>query len=163
MKQDKERASKFNVGKDKTTRSYDGIVFDSAVEMKFYVEVVCPLLESGEIIKTERQKSYTLQPSFMRDGKKIKAIEYKADFYLEYADGREQIIDIKGHPDAGALLKRKMFWYVYPDKEYIWLGYSKIDGGWVTYETIKDGRKKRKKLKQQENKEKQENVKSRKQ
>ncbi len=146
--------SKFNVGKDKTDRTYDGIVFDSSVEMRYYRDVVLPKIEDGTIVKCDRQKRYILQPSFLHEGKKIQPIEYKADFYLVYADGREQVIDIKGCPDAVAILKRKLFWYVHPNVEYIWIGYSQIDGGFVSYETIKAGRKERKKLKNAKAKEK---------
>ena len=75
----------------------------------------------------------------------MQPIEYKADFFIIFKDGREQVIDIKGCPDAVAKMKRKMFWFVYPNIEYLWIGYSKLDGGWVTYETIQAGRKQRKK------------------
>lgn len=147
------RESKFNVGKDKTDRTYDGIVFDSSVEMKYYRDVILPEIETGHIVKYERQKKYILQPSYTHNGKKVQPIEYKADYYVVFADGREQVIDIKGCPDAVAKLKRKLFWYVYPDIDYIWIGYSKVDGGWVTYETIQNGRKERRKLKKAKAKE----------
>ena len=136
-----ERTSKFNVGKDKTDRTFDGIVFDSSVEMRYYAEVILPGVEDGSILKFERQKKYILQPSYTHYGKKVHPIEYKADFYVVYADGV-------------AKLKRKMFWYVYPNIEYVWIGFSKIDGGWTTYEAIQSGRKERKKLKQAKAKEK---------
>lgn len=147
--------SKYNVGKQTDDRTYDGIVFDSAVEMKFYRDVVIPRMQTGEIAKCERQKRYVLQPAFYHEGKKIQAIEYKADFYIVDRNGKETTIDIKGCPDAVAKLKRKMFWYTYPNIDYIWVGYSNPDGGWTTYETIIAGRKQRKKLKQKlkENKE----------
>ena len=148
------RESKFNVGKDKADRTFDGIVFDSTVEMRYYAEVVLPGVEDGSILKFERQKKYILQPSYTHCGKKVQPIEYKADFYVVYADGREQVIDIKGCPDAVAKLKRKLFWYVCPNIEYVWIGYSKIDGGWTTYERkkkIKQAKAKEKKDEQQEN------------
>lgn len=140
--------SKYNVGKQTDSRSYNGIVFDSAVEMKFYRDVVIPLIHSGDILKCERQKRYVLQPSFFHNGKKIQSIEYKADFYIVDCNGKETTIDIKGCPDAVAKLKRKMFWCIYPNINYIWVGYSALDGGWTTYESIIAGRKQRKKLKQ---------------
>lgn len=143
----KAERSKYNVGKKTDDRTYDGIVFDSAVEMKFYRDVVLPKMSTGEIIKCERQKKYILQPPFVHAGRKIQPIEYKADFYLVDKNGKETTIDIKGCPDAVAKLKRKMFWFTYPNIDYIWVGYSKIDNGWATYETIVAGRKQRKKNK----------------
>lgn len=140
-----ERRSKFNVGKDKGDREFDGIIFDSAIEMKYYRDVVLPAFSAGEITHFEMQKKYILQPKFKRNNKNVQPIEYKADFFIIFKDGREQVIDIKGCPDAVAKMKRKMFWFVYPNIEYLWIGYSKLDGGWVTYETIQAGRKQRKK------------------
>lgn len=149
--------TKYNVGKKACDRTYDGIVFDSAVEMKYYRDVILPAVESGEITRYEMQKKYILQPAFIRNGKKTQAIEYKADFYTVAKDGKETVIDIKGCPDNVAKLKRKMFWYIYPDLDYVWLGFSKIDGGWTTYEAIKTGRKQRKKEKARKLKENEEN------
>ena len=76
----KPRSNKYNVGK-KTERIYDGIVFDSKMEMDYYIEKILPSLESGEIKSFERQKRFLLQPDFKRDGKSIRKIEYVADFY----------------------------------------------------------------------------------
>lgn len=113
------------------------------------------MMRDGIIVKCERQKRYILQPAFTHCNKKVQPIEYKADFYTIDKDGNETTIDIKGCPDSVAKLKRKMFWYIYPNINYIWIGYSKSDGGWVAYESIISGRKQRKKMKERlkENKE----------
>lgn len=139
--------NKYNVKKDATDRTYGDTVFDSSVEMKFYRDVVIPRLQDKTIVRCERQKRYTLQPQYTHNGKKILPIEYKADFYIVDAAGKETVIDIKGFPDAVALLKRKMFWYLYPNIEYVWVSYSRTDGGWCTYEKILEGRRQRKKMK----------------
>lgn len=136
--------SKFNVDKDKEKRSYDGIVFDSKLEMEYYRDVLCPKVESGEVTYYELQKYYELQQGFSRNGKKVLPIIYKADFYIEYADGRIEVIDIKGCPDSVAKLKRKMFWLKYPELDYIWLTHSKKWGGWLSYDECKELRKKAK-------------------
>lgn len=113
--------------------------------MKFYRDYVEPKIETGEIIRCERQVKYELQPSFKRNGKTILAINYVADFVLYFFDGRQIIYDVKGNPDNIALLKRKLFWYRYPNLDYRWICYSSVDGGWVEYEIVKQGRKERKK------------------
>lgn len=138
------KETKFNVSRDTEKRSCDGIVFDSVVEMKYYRDVILPQVESGEIKFFERQKPYVLQPKFTREGKTVNPIVYVADFFIRYADGSEVVIDIKGCPDATAKLKRKMFWYAYPDTKYEWICYSLVDGGWCTFETVRAGRRKRK-------------------
>ena len=140
--------SKYNVDSDKDKRTYDGIVFDSVVEMKYYRDVILPCVGSGKIKLVELQKQFVLQPKFIHEGKNVLAITYVADFYIEYNDGKCEVIDVKGMPDSVAKIKRKMFWYVYPEITYRWVSYSKIDGGWVEYEYLVEQRKKRKKGKQ---------------
>lgn len=139
--------SKYNVDQNVDGRTCDGIVFDSAIEMRYYQEVVLPGVESGEITSFELQKKYELQPAFQHDAKKVQAINYIADFVLTFADGQIKVIDTKGFPDATAKLKRKLFWYHYPDLDYEWVSYSKIDGGWVPYEKLVQLRKERRKSK----------------
>lgn len=134
------RKSKFNVEKDIAKRTYDGIVFDSALEMKYYRDVVCPKKESGDIVSCELQKPYELQPKFTHDGFNVQPIKYVADFFIIYKDGREEVIDTKGYADTTAIIKRKMFWYHYPDIVYKWITYSAIDGGWTDYEVVKKRR-----------------------
>ncbi len=141
--------SKFNVDKDKAKRTCNGIVFDSELEMKYYRDVVLPGVESGRIKYYELQKPYELQPKFVHDGKIVQPIKYVADFYIEYADGSSEVIDTKGIPDSTAIIKRKMFWYVYPDIKYIWVTWSKIDGGWCSYEYVKQQRNLRRKNKKE--------------
>lgn len=150
--------TKFNVDKDTSKRTYDGIVFDSIMEMKYYRDVLRPLVESGDVVKYELQKPYELQPKFEHDSKKVNAITYVADFFIVYKDGKEVVIDIKGCPDSVALLKRKLFWYKYPNVQYDWICYSCIDGGWCSYEYVKKQRALRKKLKKQKLAEQKEDV-----
>ena len=145
---DKLERSKYNVSIDELEkRTYDGIVFASILEMRYYRDVLCPLRESGDIISCELQKPYELQPSFIHDGKTVRAITYVADFFVRYKDGREEIIDTKGMPDSAAKLKRKMFWFRYPTATYRWVGFSQIDGGWCDYDYIKKQRAERKRKK----------------
>jgi len=142
--------SKFHVDisdKGKEKRTYKGNTYDSLTEMKFYRDYVEPKIDSGEIISCEQQVKYELQSSFKHEGKTILAINYVADFVLSFFDGKEIIYDVKGCPDNIALLKRKLFWYKYPNLDYRWICLSQIDGGWVDYETVKQGRKERKRNK----------------
>jgi hypothetical protein len=144
------KRSKFNVDtsdKGKIKRTYNNIIFDSEVEMKAYRDYLFPLLEKNEITRLELQPKFQLQPKFEKNGKKVMAINYVADFEIEYKDGRVEVLDIKGMATSDAKIKRKMFDYVYPDKTLLWISYSKIDGGWVEVEKIEKGRKERKKAK----------------
>lgn len=145
------RRSKYNVSEDKSKRTYDGIVFDSEVEMRFYRDFLLPKYKIKEISKFELQKPYSLQPAFNHEGKKIKSITYVADFYIEWANGVKEAIDIKGFPDSVAKIKRKMMWYLYPDLKFTWYVYSKIDGGFCTYEYVQKQRTIRRKQKKKKN------------
>ena len=129
------------------------------MEMRYYRDVILPHTRSGDITHYELQKPYTLQPKFTRGGKTIQPITYVADFYIEYSDGHIEVIDTKGCPDSVAKLKRKMFWYAFPDINYRWICYSKIDGneingGWCDYEYEKEQRKIRKEAKKKAKEEK---------
>lgn len=126
--------SKFNVDKDKERRTHNGITFDSQLEMKYYRDVLLPKVESGEIIKYELQKKYILQDGFERNGKRVLPVTYVADFYIEYSDGHIEVIDTKGCPDSVAKIKRKLFWFKYPDIDYQWVSYIKKFGGWGSYD-----------------------------
>ena len=137
--------SKFNVSKNTASRTYNGIVFDSGMEMKYYRDVVLPQAGSGEILEYELQKPYTLQPKFIRDNKTVQPIIYVADFFIRCKDGSEAVIDVKGCPDNTAKLKRKLFWYNYPDIDYRWVCLSVIDGGWRDYSYVEKQRGERKK------------------
>lgn len=129
--------SKFNVDSDLIKRTYDEIVFDSKLEMRYYRDVIRPKMDSGDIIHCELQKPYELQPKFVHDGRTVQPIKYIADFFVRYKDGSEEVIDTKGYPDTTAIIKRKMFWYKYPDTTYRWITWIKKFGGWVEYDEYK--------------------------
>lgn len=139
--------TKFNVDKSTEQRTIDGIVFDSVLELRYYRDVILPLVESGEVVEYELQKPYELQPKFVHDGRTVQAIKYVADFYVKYRDGHEEVIDIKGYADATALLKRKLFWYTFPEKNYKWISWSLKDGGFLLYEDLQKLRSERRKAK----------------
>lgn len=139
--------SKYNVDKDTEKRTCNGIVFDSVLEMRYYRDIVLPGVESGNVKKYELQKKYVLIDGFQRNGKRVLPITYVADFYVEYADGHIQVVDIKGMPDTTAKLKRKLFWYVYPDIDYVWITYVKKYGGWGLYDDFAKRRRDEKRAK----------------
>lgn len=130
--------SKYHVGR-KVNREYKGITYDSTQEMEFYRDYLEPKLESGEITDVQRQVKYVLQPEYKHDGKKVREIDYVADYVVTDAKGQVIVYDVKGYADAQAKLKRKMFWYVYPDLPYIWVAFDSASKRWTTWE---DARKK---------------------
>ena len=82
----------------------------------------------------ELQKPFELQPKFHNGKKTVQPIVYVADFYIKYRDGKSEVIDTKGCADSAAKMKRKMFWYHYPDMTYRWITYVIKFGGWIDYD-----------------------------
>lgn len=149
----KRKRSKYHVDNTKKgieKRTYDGVVYDSLTEMRFVTEWILPKVESGEIIRWERQVPFILQEGFVRNNKKVLPIKYISDFIVYWKDGTRTIFDVKGLPDAISKLKRKIFWKRYPDEEYIWMCRNIKFGDeshWITYEKLEAKRKAEKKAK----------------
>jgi hypothetical protein len=122
------------------------------MEMRYYKEIIKPKLESGEIIKYESQVQYELLPAFIYNGQKFEAIHYKSDFNIYYSDGNIEVIDVKGLAKPLDIIKRKLLLYRYPNINFKWVCFSKIDSGWCDYEFVKKARAKRKKEKLKEKK-----------
>ena len=92
----------------------DGIKFDSEMESHYYIYLK-HLKEIGEIVDFVLQPTYLLQEGFNLNGKRIRAITYKADFKVIYKDGHEEVIDVKGKLTEEFKIKRKMLLYRYRD------------------------------------------------
>ena len=90
----------------------DGIVFDSKKEALRYQDL--KVLERVGLIKELiLQPKFVLQESFVKDGKKIRAIHYIADFI--YIEGEKTVVeDVKGYRKVPVyLIKKKLFEYKY--------------------------------------------------
>ena len=123
----------------------DQIRFDSQEESRFY-ELLKRMKANGEILNFELQPKYLLQPAFKYNGKTVRAITYTADFLIYHNDGTEEVVDIKGMETQQGLMRRKMFWYKYPDLKLTWLSRSIKYGdenGWIDYDALKRKRKQR--------------------
>lgn len=146
---------KYNIDtskKGKQNRTYKSVVYDSKTEMEYFIQVIEPLMKSGEIKHCERQVRFELQPTFKHEGKTIRRVDYNSDFVVTFKDGRKEIIEIKGLADQTSKLKRKMFHYKFPEETLKWISYSKMDGGWVDYDELVRLRRERKKARVAENK-----------
>ena len=92
----------------------DGIKFDSEMESHYYIYLK-HLKEIGEVVDFEIQPTFLLREGFNLNGKRIRAITYKADFKVIYKDGHEEVIDVKGKLTEEFKIKRKMLLYKYRD------------------------------------------------
>lgn len=110
MGQKKPKKSKYSNKKSVV----DGITFDSKKEAEYYCSL--KLLKRAGIVKEiELQPKFILQEKFKKNGKTHRAITYIADFKVTYADGKVEIVDVKGMETDVFKLKKKMFEYQYPD------------------------------------------------
>lgn len=92
----------------------DGITFDSKAEAARYCEL--KLLERQGIIEDLRlQPRFRLQDGFTAsDGKKIRPLDYVADF--SYTDGAKKVVeDVKGVKTDAYKIKKKLFLKKYPE------------------------------------------------
>jgi len=139
--------SKFNVNtskKAKEKRTLNGHTFDSDIEYKFYVYILSQ--QEEELIKEIIiQPKFELQQKYEKLGKKVRPIQYIADFQIEYTNGEIVVFDVKGMVTPEFKLKRKIFDYIFPDKVLRCVNWSRLDGGWCDIEDIEKGRKLRKK------------------
>lgn len=93
----------------------DGIKFSSQKEARRYMELKL-MKQAGIVRDFEMQPKYLLQDAFRKNGKLIRAIYYIADFKVTYADGREEIEDVKGaYMTEVFKLKWKIWDKRYPD------------------------------------------------
>lgn len=89
----------------------DGIKFDSQKESNRYL-LLKDKIKHNEISDLRLQVKFELQPSYVINGRTIRAISYIADFV--YNEGGKEIIeDTKGFRTEVYKLKKKMFEYKY--------------------------------------------------
>ena len=99
----------------------DGITFDSKLEADYYCHLKL-LQKAGEVTDFQCQVRFPLLEPFEKNGKKYRGIDYIADFVVTYADGRQEIIDTKGHKTDVYRIKKKWFEAKYPDLTIIEVG-----------------------------------------
>jgi hypothetical protein len=100
----------------KEARTIDNITFDSQAEARRYTELKA-LERVGSVTDIELQPEYELQPAFEHNGKRERAIKYRADFRYKI-HGKEIVEDVKGHRTEVYKLKRKLLLSRYPDIDF---------------------------------------------
>ena len=96
-----------------------GHTFDSRREAEIYLDLLSRK-QAGEIVRIGFQPQYTLLEGFRDNtGKKQGPITYKADFFVAYADGRNEVIEVKGVRTRDYLLRKKMFLHMMRETDII--------------------------------------------
>lgn len=95
----------------------DGHRFPSRLEGKRYLELK-EMVQNGKIKDLELQPVFLLVPSFKKNDKTYRKIEYIADFrYYDIEKDKIIIEDTKGVETDVFKIKHKLFEYQYPDLE----------------------------------------------
>ena len=109
------KANKYHARKTTVYRR----TFDSKREAEVYLELLAQQ-QAGEIVRIGFQPSYTLLAGFKDNtGKNQKPITYTADFFVTYADGHSEVIEVKGVRTRDYLLRKKLFLYMMRDTDII--------------------------------------------
>ena len=96
-----------------------GHTFASRREAEIYLDLLSRK-QHGEIVCIRLQPSYTLLGAFTdNQGNKQRPITYTADFFVTYADGHSEVIEVKGVRTRDYLLRKKLFLYVMRKKDII--------------------------------------------
>ncbi|AOH47475.1 hypothetical protein BCS37_03010 [Selenomonas sp. oral taxon 920] len=96
-----------------------GHTFDSKREAEVYLELLAQK-QAGEIVRIGFQPSYTLLEGFKDNmGKNQKPITYTADFFVTFADGHSEVIEVKGVRTRDYLLRKKLFLHMMRDTDIV--------------------------------------------
>lgn len=115
LRTQRKKANKYNARK---TTVY-GRTFDSKREAEVYLALL-EQKQRGRIVRISFQPSYTLLAAFRdNEGKKQRPITYTADFFVAYADGHHEVIEVKGVRTRDYLLRRKLFLYAMRETDIV--------------------------------------------
>ena len=96
-----------------------GHEFDSKREAEIYLDLLSRK-QAGEVLRIGLQPQYTLLEGFTdNQGNRQKAITYTADFFVTFADGHSEVIEVKGMRTRDYLLRKKMFLHMMRDTDII--------------------------------------------
>ena len=111
----RKKANKYNARKTTVC----GHMFDSRREAEIYLDLLSRK-QHGEIIRIGLQPSYTLLEGFKDNtGKNQKPITYTADFFVTYADGHSEVIEVKGVRTRDYQLRKKLFLHMMRETDIV--------------------------------------------
>lgn len=111
----RKKANKYNARKTTVC----GHTFDSKREAEIYLDLLSRK-QHGEVLRIGFQPQYTILEGFRDNtGKKQRPITYTADFFVAYADGRNEVIEVKGVRTRDYLLRKKLFLHMMRDTDIV--------------------------------------------
>lgn len=103
--------SKYNAKKVKI----DGHTFPSKKEAHRYLELKT-LENEGEISHLSLQPKFRLLDPITHNGKKVREVDYTADFYYMDNEGREIVEEVKGYRTPDYVIRMKLFIHKYGER-----------------------------------------------
>ena len=91
------------------------------------------------------QQSFLITPSYKKNGKTIRKMEYLADFVIQYPDCSTRVIDVKGIETDVFKMKKKLVEYMYPDVTIECVRWVPKESKWMTLKEYKKYTKNKKK------------------
>ncbi len=126
------------------------VTFDSEEEAEFYYYLRDKQL-AGEVKTIRLHPRLELFPKITVDGRVQDKIVLTPDFFVEYSDGRQEYIDVKGMSNEAGDLRRRLYNYCatlttrpYYGVPLRWVSTSFKYGdkdGWVDYDILQQKRK----------------------
>ena len=111
----RKKANKYNARKTTVC----GNTFDSRREAEIYLDLLSRK-QAGEVLRIGLQPQYTLLEGFRDNtGKNQKPITYTADFFVTYADGHSEVIEVKGVRTRDYVLRKKLFLHMMRETDII--------------------------------------------
>ena len=118
--------------------------FDSLNESRYYIKLLQEK-KAGIIKSFEMQQSFLITPSYKKNGKTIRKMEYLADFVIQYPDGSTRVIDVKGVETDVFKMKKKLVEYMYPDVTIECVRWVPKESKWMTLKEYKEYTRNKKK------------------
>lgn len=88
-------------------------IFDSRLESR-YADQLDLMIRAKVIVGYKRQKEFIL---YGKNGHRV--CRHRVDFLVEYPDGHQQAVEVKGFPTAEWRIKRELFKDNYPELNYL--------------------------------------------
>lgn len=123
------------------------INFDSIMEAEYYLYLLEQKAKKN-IKSFDMQVSFDLLPKKKNKftGKTILPVKYIADFVITDKSGIIKVVDIKGRETADFKLKKKMFFYFYPDLDFRCVQWDGTQQAWRDLDDINKDRRARKRI-----------------
>lgn len=123
----------------------NNILFDSIMEAEYYIYLL-EKKDKKEIKDFSMQISFDLLPKQKNKftGKTILAVKYIADFVIIHNNNTKEVIDIKGRETVDFKLKKKMFFFFYPEMNLRCVQWDSIEKQWRDLDDINKDKRARK-------------------